>query len=103
MQSSTYTANVKRVLMPILRFPSSVINFTETEKIGSIITSVKVKTQSGELYKVSFLPGTHGLGASAVEVREGGLAFDVTLKALWQRGGICVQRLAVVPVDDEES
>ncbi|MCL6520210.1 MAG: hypothetical protein K6T99_10290 [Armatimonadetes bacterium] len=103
LKSFTYTANVKRVFMPILRFPSPVVNLIESEKIGETITSVKVKTQSGRYYEVRFLPGSYGLGASAVELQDGRLAFDVTLKALWQRGGICTQRILVVPIEAEEN
>lgn len=93
--SSRYGVRVDRVLMPVLRFPSSVVRFVATRKIGDTIIAGDVETESGVWYEVSFLEGTTGLGASGVVLLNGSLAFDVTLKALWEHCGICTQRLVV--------
>lgn len=95
LRSSRYSVKVERVLMPVLTFPSSVVRFIATRTIGDTIVSGDVETESGVWYEVSFLEGTTGLGASGVILLNGALAFDVTLKALWEHCGICTQYLAV--------
>jgi len=97
LRSSTYTANVKRVLMPVLSLPSRVTEFRVVEKVADTIVAVHAGTEDGTSFEIRFLPGTDGIGPSSVDIDDGRLAFDVTLKALWQRAGICTQRISIAP------
>jgi hypothetical protein len=103
LRSSSYDTHVERVFMPIVTFPDPVGDFKVVEKLAGSIVAVLAMTETGECYEVRFLEGSSGIGPTSVFIHNGKLVFDVTLKALWEHAGVCMQRISIVRRGNKDS